>query len=437
MSDELQRDSYAVTLNFTNGYFTLDNSLIVGMYYIEDIFASFVTGKLTFVDNFGLLEYGPMTGNETILIQYTGVGEGKTSCVKQFQILKISEVSPASIGESKNSQIIELHFMDPFFSIFNLRQFSRSWPKDTEGHVIIKDIITKMAKVDEKYINTDSWEECNEKLESYYIPWWNCSTSIKWLMKRLSGKKSNNSGYLFFTNSQFSDKRTTEEQLFTLNFVTLDSLLSSKEVLKLDDSDNGVYTLAGEDLNSYEYNIIQSYTLNMVDKQAIKGIAGGRYYGYNNKDKTLLDIPFTYNDHLKKHTILGESSLFDDISDLSMSRYFTGEQDQKFIENIAYDDWIKRYVMQNYVTIVVPGHEKRYAGALIEVKFPSDNTHGYMEQLSGGYLIKTITHYWSPTEVVKYKQKLVLIKNGYDKESELLVPAEKKNLIIGSERLGK
>ena len=102
MSDTQDRDSFAITINFINGHYTLDNSMVVSFYYIEDIFAPFISGKLTFVDHYNLLEKGPLTGNETIVLQYTGIGEGKTSCVKQFNVLKISEVSPVSQGEAKD-----------------------------------------------------------------------------------------------------------------------------------------------------------------------------------------------------------------------------------------------------------------------------------------------------------------------------------------------
>ena len=203
------------------------------------------------------------------------------------------------------------------------------------------------------------------------MPWWNCNSSIKWLMKRLSGKKSNNSGYLFFANSDLVKTRSQEEQLFTLNFVTLDTLLSKTELMKTrDDNKSALYNISGAGPECYDENNVLAITMNLPDKQALKGITGGHYYGWDNTKKQPIDVSFTYADQIKKHTILGYTSLFADISDVSLSRYFTGEQNEAFINNLAYDDWVKRYLLQMYITITVPGNENRYAGGLINIVFP-------------------------------------------------------------------
>ena len=88
--------------------------------------------------------------------------------------------------------------------------------------------------------------------------------------------------------------------------------------------------------------------------------------------------------------------------------------------------------------IIVDGHEKRYAGGLIEVNFPprvSKNSGATANlNLSGKYLIKTITHYFNPSDSMGYRQKMVLIKNGYDGPTiNALLPATKKNIIAGNE----
>lgn len=448
---DVANNAFSVTIEFLNGLFTLNNALIVDAYFIEDIFSPFVTGGITFSDTAGIFEKGPLTGNEMITFQYTGSSEGDALIKRTFIVYKISEITAMNNGDSNNTTI-ELFFIDPIFMSLGIQQFSRSW-KEEYGHDIIKHIVTKIGEIDEKFLNLDNeaWEECREKFD-FYMPWWNCIDSIKWLMKRMSSKKTELSGYLFFSNGYESNK-PEREGLSTINLTTIDTLLSKTDRMKISTDDDAQYVItpingSNESINEtdstqtakMEENKVLSWSISSIDKNSIKGIAGGHYYGFNNKEKRLIDKEYTYDENMKKHTILGLSSLFSDISLADAGRVFTGEEDETIIQNIMYDDWVSRYIMQHYVSIIVPGHHARYVGGLIEVVFPTRYTNEYPvnKALSGGYLIKTITHYFSPQDFISYRQKMVLIKNGYDTEINGLDQAEKKNLFVNlSNTLGK
>lgn len=448
---DIANNAFSVTIEFLNGLFTLNNALIVDAYFIEDIFSPFVTGGITFSDTAGIFEKGPLTGNEMITFQYTGSSEGDALIKRTFIIYKISEITAMNNSDSNNTTI-ELFFIDPIFMSLGIQQFSRSW-KEEYGHDIIKHIVTKIGEIDEKFLNLDNeaWEECREKFD-FYMPWWNCIDSIKWLMKRMSSKKTELSGYLFFSNGYESNK-PEREGLSTINLTTIDTLLSKTDRMKISTDDDAQYVITpingtNESINEtdstqtakMEENKVLSWSISSIDKNSIKGIAGGHYYGFNNKEKRLIDKEYTYDENMKKHTILGLSSLFSDISLADAGRVFTGEEDETIIQNIMYDDWVSRYIMQHYVSIIVPGHHARYVGGLIEVVFPTRYTNEYPvnKALSGGYLIKTITHYFSPQDFISYRQKMVLIKNGYDTEINGLDQAEKKNLFVNlSNTLGK
>ena len=451
MSDNRATDNganaFSVTITFLNGFYTLNNALIVEAYFIEDIFSPFVTGSITFSDTAGIFEKGPLTGNETINFQYTGTNEGDVVINRQFNVYKLSEISATNNTDSNNNSV-EILFIDPVFMSLGIQQFSRSF-KEQYGHDIIKHIVTKIGQIDEKFLNTDdeAWEECKEKFD-YIMPWWNCIDCIKWLMKRMSSKKTGLSGYLFYANGYQSEK-PEHLGLSTLNLTTIDTLLSNPKRMRITSDDDGVYRITpisgsggvqSEDPIKTEENAVITWTIDSIDKNSIKGISGGHYYGFNSKEKRLIDSKYTYDENMKKHTILGMSSLFSDISLEDAGRVFTGEQDEDLVKNIMYDDWVSRYIMQQYVSIVVQGHHARYVGGLIELVFPTRfiKEAPVNMALGGGYLVKTITHYFSPQDFISYRQKMVLIKNGYNIEINGLDQADKKNLFVDtSNSLGR
>ena len=239
--NEINNNAFSVTIEFLNGLFTLNNSLIVEAYFIEDIFSPFVTGGITFSDTAGIFEKGPLTGNEMISFQYTGSSEGNALIKRTFIVYKISEISTMNSIDT-NSETKEKLFIDPIFKSLGIQQLSRSW-KEEYAHDIIKHIITKIGDIDEKFLNieNDAWEECREKFD-FYMPWWNCIDSIKWLMKRMSSKKTELSGYLFYSNGYQSDK-PEREGLSTINLTTIDTLLSKTERMKIDGDDDAQYVI--------------------------------------------------------------------------------------------------------------------------------------------------------------------------------------------------
>ena len=61
---------FSLVFNLESGRAVIDNSTIISMYFIEDIFSFSITGKLIINDMQGLIEFGPITGNETITVIY-------------------------------------------------------------------------------------------------------------------------------------------------------------------------------------------------------------------------------------------------------------------------------------------------------------------------------------------------------------------------------
>jgi hypothetical protein len=89
------------------------------------------------------------------------------------------------------------------------------------------------------------------------------------------------------------------------------------------------------------------------------------------------------------------------------------------------------------VIITVRGHERRYAGQLANIYWPSGTLKDvYNKNLDGKYLVKSVTHYFGMKRPT-YTQKLVLVKTGYtDSNSRNLVKASKTNIEFKNQRLG-
>ena len=122
-----------------------------------------------------------------------------------------------------------------------------------------------------------------------------------------------------------------------------------------------------------------------------------------------------------------------------------GENDAEIIENIFYSEWSQRYALQNAISVTLYGHEKRFAGQLIEIQWPSTidtdtnsgSFKGFNLSYKGAYLIKSITHSFvgERAQQESYLQKAVLIKNGYSEPQEnLLYNATniKRNAVSGA-----
>jgi len=61
---------FAVFLGVSDNIYTLEPAHIQQIYFIEDIFSYCMVGKMIFEDRYGIVEYGPLTGNERVIFAY-------------------------------------------------------------------------------------------------------------------------------------------------------------------------------------------------------------------------------------------------------------------------------------------------------------------------------------------------------------------------------
>ena len=409
---------YSVTIAFKDKKVILDASNIRELYFIEDILSTFIYGKITFIDSANLIESGPIIGGEVLSIIY---GDGSSNIEKKFIINRVSDISKVYGIQEQSKTACSLDFVDPYSYLFNLKRFSYSW-SNIKTSDIIKDLTKNFMSIPDEDIGL--WEDSKENLEYFYIPRWNVRQTIKWLMDR-SSNENGDSGFLYFQNTKDAVKRQGKS---LYNFITINSLFKQQEKIILSGvEDDGSYMF--ETPNLTEYNKVLSFSISGRDDNARDYLMGGRMYGYDIRKKRFIDTKdtLTYKTQLDKTNILGAYSLFTDISDNDCNHYMTGENDETYLNNLFYTWWIKRYILQLQVVIDVRGHEGRYCGGKIELKWPSSYQEElYNKGLMGEYVVKSITHYFGNFNP-SYIQRMVLVKNAYqDSNNTELLKSEKK-----------
>ena len=410
----LTKQVWSVMLVLEETPVVLENADVQELYFIEDIFKFSMVGKITFLDRFNLLELGPFTGNEQISLIYS-IGDQVREIV--FDIWKIGKISQAGPGMRESSEnYMEIYFVDPLFAGLSTRKYSRSW-SDEKYSVIMKNILDKLASYETTELPFIVEESSNKT--DFIIPYWNPITAMRWLMRRAKGKTSDTSGYLCYNSSR---------DLFTHNLVSMNYLLADED----NTLDRKTYIFNAK--NASEENKILEWWINSLDRNTIPRIRGGKWRGYDFQKKTLRNRKFLYSDGVDKTVMLGRQTLYPKIDDALSSNIMAGDSSNNALDNIALADWGKRYNLQFIVNLIVEGNEKRYAGSQIEIEWASQgtgitpSTTSFNDMLKGKYLIKSVTHIFSPGRTYPYRQRLVCIKNGYhNTRSEQLLKSTKYN----------
>ena len=411
---ELKKGLFTVMIITENAPITLNNADINELFFIEDIFKFCITGQITFNDRYNLMSFGPFTGNEKIAIIYS-VGEKDRQLV--FDVWKVGKIQQTGSGMREEDQnLITMQFIDPFYSPLTLRRYSRSWV-DEKYSTIMREILDNMVFFKDGGARFNIEESTNKT--DFIIPYWKPLTAMRYLMRRGKGRDSGTTGYLCFNNTN---------QGFSHNLVTMNYLLTDLGQTL----DNVKYEFNTSEISAE--NKILEWWINGLDRNSNATLRGGIWRGYDFSTKKLLDNEFVYSNGADETVMLGRKTLYNQMDDINSSSIMVGDNDLVKLNEVAYNDWTKRYNMQFIVNLIVEGHEKRFAGQQIEIKWPSINRNvgdnvTFNDLLQGKYLIKSVTHSFNPGSTFYYKQRLVLIKNAYnDINSKVLYKATKMNL---------
>ncbi len=406
---------FSITLSNTKDFISIDGSDVYQFYFIEDIYSFVKTGKLIFRDSIGIVEFLPLVGGETVSVSYGSVIDDETNLdlIKEYSFVvhKVIDITK----DGSNSKTVELLLVDREHYKLHNTSYSYSW-KDAKYTDIIKHLLTKQCSVDVSDIV--NWEDCIEDIGVFCTSLKSPAADIKWLMCRCSGSKSKTSGYLLYNN--------TEKSKRSFNLTTLDSLLSNTTLL----DPQGKYQMTSDNYNYI--NNIQSVAYDKIDYSSINKLSNEVLLGYDIKRKKILRVEYNYNDVVSEYTILGDYTLFngDVIIINAPNETLTAETDEKILNNMYKDNWIKQYCLQQTIDIIMVGSIERYAGGMIDIEWPSgDSDSVFDKNMMGKYLVKSITHQFVPSQQPLYTQRMVLIKNGYQgSDDDSITRSTKKNL---------
>lgn len=379
---------------------------ILKLFFVEDIMSPSISGKLIFRDKYGIMEYGPFTGEEKIVIDY-GVVEDRQLI---FEIWKIKAVRQSSVADPAAENVMEIDFVDVTFLPLTLRKYSRSFGSGATYDSIINHILKQMLEIPNKFLKIDS---TTNTIDNYIMPYWTPLQTIKFLSAR--AVDANGSGFLFYAST---------EESWRLNFRNINTLFSYDNT-----PDPTAYIFESKDVS--KKNKILEWWINGLDKFATRKLRGGQYLGYDFTTKNLLNQEYTYDDGVDDSMLVGRKSLFPDISDSDTEIMLFGDNSLEMLKNRANYEWVTRYSMQQIVNFIVAGDENRYAGQLIEVKWPGyeKRQNLYNKMLKGYFLVKSVTHMFTGDVAMPYRQRLVCMKNAYyDTDTSVLKHATKINL---------
>jgi hypothetical protein len=392
----------------------IDAQDIVECFFIEDIFSFCMVGKLTFYDRNGLVEFGPFTGNEVISLVY-GTEEEREIV---FHIWKVKRMIQIKGNRPTDDSLLELFFVDSSFESMMLPKYSRSFPVDTLYTDVIKHLLRNMVGWEDKQMNIEP--SITKTTDNFVIPYWSVTQTIQWLIKRAQGGLSGSSGYLCYNNT-YKD--------FSANVYTLNYLFGENNVI---DEQDYVFETTDDRVK----NKILEWSMEGVDMNTVGKLKGGTWRGFDSSQKKLIEKDWSFSEGVRDTVLMGRKTFLPDLTNTDMGGVIqsrTGEHNEIALRNTLYSEWVRRYSRQNAFVIMLEGNEKRYAGHQVQIRWPSSDSVSqiFHKQLSGKYLVKSITHHFTGSDsTINYLQKAVLLKNAFqDSDAASLINATKQNTI--------
>jgi len=412
-----------MTENFTETRFTvtifgaskqkpviIENNSITHFTFIEDVFNALPLAILEFVDRSGLIEAVPIIGREMVSIMYgDDTVSNKSSSVHKtwnfftYDINFKTEIT--NTGSGVTTVIMKL--VDPRYVTMNFTRFSRSW-KNKTGSEIIKSICTYMVGGGQD-ATFDKWEDSfgyigpyidvDKNIQSFIMPYWTPLETIRWLLKRMEG---NNQfpGYLFYTSGK------------GFNLVTFARLIDiSKNSVE---SKKYFFMTSNKDMYFSE-NRILNWKLYPPSNSALSYIPGGtcmspRFDTKEMRERSRL-LSETYEEY--KNIVHGSQPLYPTDINNATSTVLSYGGDYVVLNCIFGNEWIKKYMNQLQMQVLVKGRPDRYAGMLIDIEWPALKSSMQNEMYNGRYLVKSIEHIFEPAAQPQYKQMIRILKTGY------------------------
>ena len=255
---------------------------IIELNVVEDIYDFCMSGNITFYDRTGWTELIEHVGGIYPLV-IMWKNEDEEFVKKMFSIYHTEPIIEESQLETAITKQ-KWYFLEPTFSSFTTKRYSKSWGEEESASTIFEDIFKNFIG----YESTSKFvynETPNEKFDNFSMLNWTPAESIKWLKERCSGSSSKMAGYLFFNNSLGS------------NFVTLPYLFEQEKAKnKREEKNTYVFGSSNDNLNR-----IFGWWVDPPKKIDEQYLGGGISYGYDFDGKSIKEQRFLYTDFFKNN----------------------------------------------------------------------------------------------------------------------------------------
>ena len=317
---------------------------VKGIYEEINLFDSLLnpcmSGSIIIRDAIGLSNDFLFDGTEILNLKIGKDGD-KLATQKSFRLYKQTNRKPIN----QNSEMYTLHFVSEEFLLSMQQKVSRYY-ETTYSEAAVR-IIIDYLKVP---VNSLSGEFHKSKgVKNIVVPNLNPFSALNWMSQRAIGE-DNVPGFVFFEN------------ILGYNFANISNLLAAEEITKinfnvknLDLTKNNTIT---EFLGARSFEVIQQYD---TIKNISSGVHSGKFIGFDPKTRTIIERPFTFNDHYSLYKRSNPSPTIGAINNKlgSSLTQFNSKQvfhnfnyfsrDSKFIKENDPESVSKEFDTENYV----------------------------------------------------------------------------------------
>ena len=380
-----------VTIITSTGFAQAITPQVIGIEIYEDIFGSFITGKLTIRDSQELLNVFPLIGEEIVKIKVkTPSFDEKHIFNSEFYIYKMDD----RLKSSEREVVFVLHFISKEAIIDLNKTISKCYSGKVSD--IVKQIIEGKEALESK--KPTNIEETENKIK-YISNFWSPLKNLQYLADHAVNTRRSPS-YLFYENKH------------GLNFISLDAIYTDVPVYQTFVWDN--YTLdiqktggSTKDINKDYKRVLEINTPETFDymKRLKSGMYGSEIITYDLLTRQYTHVAykpkFEDNNHLNKFAPWSEKVIAQPNSVLihkpKCYNNFDGYDDVTNAGLIQERKALIALSEASKITITVFGRTDYTVGQKIHLDVPlnsqiTEKGDGKDKILSGDYIISAICH---------------------------------------------
>lgn len=377
--------------------------------FVEDINTTAISGSVLIKDGMDLLNTFPISGHETITLEFRTPGIGSDFIKVLFSVVEVTDRVRSSNERGE---------------VYRIRFVSSTLPKDKSSKISksFKGKISDIAKnIYSEYIGGSLSAQASKNEHRFVIPRWSPFRTLEWLaIRAIPEKRSDETNYLFF------------ETVDGHKFVTLSELCSGESIITYFQIPTGIRD-EGNPNQSRDFSNVKDMTMFKMN-QKLKEHMGGAFssvlYQHDVTTKQWGKTVYNYNNdknvrYLAENRVTKNNSIYTTSpnTNFNLTTKQTGLMGADYPNVQNHEDWLLRSMSTKElldtikIRISVSGNSLLRVGGVVEFFTPkaapmdASSTEWFDSRISGKYLITTLRHTVTPDG---YTNTLMLAKNSYE-----------------------